>query len=77
MLFKVKEIIFLFSGEEGVRFFWVIIIVKKKIKIIVVKFEVNKLVNSVILYGNIEMRLYKIVFFKVINRSYKWVLMEI
>lgn len=32
MLFKVKEIIFLFSGEEGVRFFWVIIIVKKKNK---------------------------------------------
>ena len=78
MLLKAKEIILLLSGEEGARFFRVINTVKKKKqKTTVVKFEVNKLVNSVIPHGNIEMRPHKTVSLKVINRSYKWALTEI
>ena len=71
MLLKAKEIILLLSGEEGARFSRVITNVKKKTKTTVVKFEVNKLVNSVIPHGNIEMRPHKTVSLKVINRSYK------
>ena len=71
MLLKAKEIILLLSGEEGARFSRVITTVKKKPKTTVVKFEVNKLVNSVIPHGNIEMRPHKTVSLKVINRSYK------
>lgn len=73
MLLKAKEIILLLSGEEGARFSRVITTVKKKKKqkTTVVKFEVNKLVNSVIPHGNIEMRPHKTVSLKVINRSYK------
>lgn len=71
MLLKAKEIILLLSGEEGARFSRVITTVKKKTKTTVAKFEVNKLVNSVIPHGNIEMRPHKTVSLKVINRSYK------
>lgn len=71
MLLKAKEIILLLSSEEGAKFSRVITTVKKKKQKTVVKFEVNKLVNSVIPHGNIEMRSHKTVSLKVINRSYK------
>ena len=71
MLLKAKGIILLLSSEEGAKFSRVITTVKNKKQKTVVKFEVNKLVNSVIPHGNIEMRSHKTVSLKVINRSYK------